>query len=37
MIGDAVLRKIVSANALIALAGTDLGFALGGILGVFFG
>ena len=37
MIRDAVLREVVSADALVALAGADLGFALSRILGVFLG
>ena len=37
MIGHPVLRKIVRANAFITFSRAHLGFALGGIHGVFFG
>ena len=37
VIGDAVLREIVGADSFVAFAGADLGFALRGVFGVFFG
>src|SRR5262245_4041411 len=37
VIGDAVLREVVSADAFVAFAGADLGFALRGVFGGFVG
>ena len=37
MVGHAVLRKVVGADAFVAFAGADLRLALGGILGVLLG